>query len=135
MTHSTRVRVRFYELDPYNHVNHSVYIQYFETARIELLGEAGLSLAAMKDDGLMIVVSEIHTKFFGSAEEGDELAIETEVIDLRRVTSRWDQRIMRDDELIASQHLRAALVTTEGRPTRFPDHMVAALAPYTVNGD
>lgn len=135
MAHSTRVRVRFYELDPYNHVNHSVYIQYFETARIELLGEAGLSLAAMKDDGLMIVVSEIQTKFLGSAEEGDELVIETEVIDIKRVTSRWRQRIVRGSEIIANQDLRAALVTTEGRPARFPDHMVAALQPYTVSGD
>ena len=35
--HRTTIRVRFYELDPYNHVNHSVYVSYFESARVEFV--------------------------------------------------------------------------------------------------
>jgi len=131
MAHETLIRVRFYELDPYNHVNHSVYIQYFETARIELLREAGLSLPEMMRDGLMIVVSEIHTKFLGSAEDGDELTIESEILEVKRVTSRWHQRILCDGVVIASQELRAAVVTADGRPARFPQSMIDALEPYS----
>ena len=41
------IRVRFGELYPYNHVNHAVYISYFEAARVELLMEAGYSLGQM----------------------------------------------------------------------------------------
>ena len=55
--HRTTIRVRFYELDPYNHVNHSVYVSYFESARVELLAEAGYSLASMRANGRSIVVS------------------------------------------------------------------------------
>ncbi|NDH75405.1 MAG: acyl-CoA thioesterase [Actinobacteria bacterium] len=66
--HRTTIRVRFYELDPYNHVNHSVYVSYFESARVELLAEAGYSLASMRANGRSIVVSEIQTKFHASAE-------------------------------------------------------------------
>ena len=135
MAHKTRIRVRFYELDPYNHVNHAVYIQYFETARIELLREAGLSLPEMMQDGLMIVVSEIHTKFLGSAEDGDELTIESEILEVKRVTARWRQRMVRDGAVIAIQELRAAVVSADGRPARFPQSVIDALEPYAAPDD
>jgi acyl-CoA thioester hydrolase len=125
-----QLRVRFYELDPYNHVNHSVYVQYFETARVELLDQVGFSLASMRRDGLSIVVSEINTKFIAAAEESDMLTIETEVLEFRRVTSKWRQRILRGDELIATQELRAAMITLGGKPTRFPPEMLEVMKPF-----
>ena len=128
--HTMQLRVRFYELDPYNHVNHSVYVQYFETARVELLDQVGFSLASMRRDGLSIVVSEINTKFIAAAEESDMLTIETEVLEFRRVTSKWRQRILRGDELIATQELRAAMITLGGKPTRFPPEMLEVMKPF-----
>lgn len=128
--HEMPVRVRFGELDPYNHVNHAVYVSYFEAARVELLAEAGYSLGQMRAEGHSIVVSEIHTKFLASAEELDDLVVETEILEFRRVTSSWRQRIRRGDETIATQDLRAALITNEGRPARFPSEMVEAMQPW-----
>ena len=46
------------------------------------------------------------------------------------MTSTWRQRILRGDEVIATQDLRAALITNEGKPTRFPAEMVEAMAPW-----
>jgi len=131
--HTMSVRVRFGELDPYNHVNHAVYVSYFEAARVELLADAGISLGSLREEGFSIVVSEIQTKFVTSAEELDDLTIETEIVDFRRVTSTWRQRIMRGDELIARQELRAAYVNHDGRPARFPDDMIAALSPWMID--
>lgn len=131
--HRTTIRVRFYELDPYNHVNHSVYVSYFESARVELLAEAGYSLADMRKNGHSIVVSEIQTKFHASAEELDELTIETEIVEFKRVTTTWRQRIRRGDELICSQELRAALIDERGRPTRFSPAMIEALSIHLVD--
>lgn len=128
--HRFPIRVRFYELDPYHHVNHAVYIQYFEAARIELLREAGLTLQGMMDDGVMIVVTDISTRFLRSALGNDELVVETEVLEFKRVTSRWHQRLLRGDEVIVEQELGAAVTNLEGRPIRFPDDMVAMLRPY-----
>ena len=128
--HEMNIRVRFGELDPYNHVNHAVYISYFEAARVELLMEAGVSLGRMRADGHSIVVSEINTKFLGMAEELDDLVVETEILEFRRVTSTWRQRIMRNDDVIATQELRAALITNDGKPTRFPDAMIESLRPW-----
>ncbi len=130
MPHVTRVKVRFYELDPYNHVNHASYIQYFESARVELLDEAGIGLADLKDRGYFLVVTELATKVLRSAGGGDLLTIETEVTELRRASSRWRQRMWRGDELIATQQISAATTSLEGRPVRFPPEVAEALRPY-----
>ena len=37
--------------------------------------------------------------------------------------------------LIATQDLRAALITNEGRPARFPDEMIDSLRPWFVEDD
>ena len=48
--HRIDLKVRFYELDPYGHLNHSAYVQFFETGRVELLEDAGLGLVSL-DEG------------------------------------------------------------------------------------
>jgi acyl-CoA thioester hydrolase len=130
MPHRFDLDVRFYELDPYNHVNHSSYIQYFETARIALLADAGLTMQGMMERGYMIVVTRIETRFIKPAVEADHLVVETEVVGYTRVTFNWRQRILRGDEVMVRQDVTGALTNLEGRPQRFPDSMKEALAPY-----
>jgi acyl-CoA thioester hydrolase len=130
VVHQFPIRVRFYELDPYMHVNHSVYVQYFEAARIEQLSDAGLSLQQMMEEGVMIVVTGIATRFLKSAGADDDLVVETGVIEFKRVTSRWRQRLVCCDEVFVEQELDAAATNLSGRPIRFPAPMAEALHPY-----
>ncbi|MEE1563985.1 MAG: thioesterase family protein, partial [Acidimicrobiales bacterium] len=118
--HRHPVKVRFYELDPYGHLNHSVYVQLFETGRIELLDSVGLGLLDLEDRGYRLIVSRIETRFLASAIGGDSLVIETEVVQNRRASSRWGQRIVRDDEVLATQEVLVAITDTDGRPVRIP---------------
>jgi YbgC/YbaW family acyl-CoA thioester hydrolase len=125
--HRTPIRVRFYELDPYRHLNHSVYIQYFEVGRIDLFASYGWTLTGMADLGVQIVVSEISTRFLGPGVEGDELAVETWVEEVQRVSARFGQRIVRDDTVLATQTVVGACTNLDGRPTRFPKELADAL--------
>ena len=131
--HRHPVKVRFYELDPYGHLNHSVYVQLFETGRIELLDSVGLGLLDLEDRGYRLIVSRIETRFLASAIGGDSLVIETEVVQNRRASSRWGQRIVRDDEVLATQEVLVAITDTDGRPVRIPALISDALAPYAVD--
>lgn len=128
--HRTRIKVRFYELDPYNHLNHSAYIQYFEVGRIELLAELGYTLPEMLEEGRMIVVTDIQTRFLKAASAGDEVTVETELVETRRVTATWHQRILLGDVVLATQDVRAAITDLAGRPQRFPDTLLEALTVY-----
>jgi acyl-CoA thioester hydrolase len=132
MAFTTRLKVRFYELDPYNHVNHSAYVQYFESARIELLAAVGVDLAELKDRGFHLVVTDLHISYRQSAGPNDVLGIETELVELRRASSRWRQRMYRADELLAVQEISVATTTVEGRPVRFPADLAEALRPHLV---
>lgn len=131
MIHSTPIAVRFYELDPYRHLNHSVYIQYFEVGRIDLFSEFGWTLTEMSDLGVHVVVIEIDTRFMAAGVEGDELVVETWVEEVKRVTMTFGQRIMRGDTVLATQKVVAACTTVEGRPTRLPDELLAGLRSHT----
>ncbi len=133
MAHRLDIDVRFYELDPYNHVNHAVYIQYFETARIAVLADAGYTLQGMMEDGVLILVTRIDTKFLKPAAGGDHLVVETEVLGYTRVMTNWRQRLLRGDEVLVKQKLSAAVTSLEGRPLRFPQTMIEALRPYQVS--
>lgn len=124
---TTTIDVRFYELDPYGHVNHGVYLNYFEVARVELLERIGYGLPRLQRIGYHIVVVDVHVRFHAPAVAGDRLTIESEVADLRRVSSRWHQRALRGDELIATNDVRAAITDLEGRPSAPPQGMADAL--------
>ena len=127
MKHRMTIQVRFYELDPYGHVNHSVYIQYFEAARVRWLTEVGFSLDKLQDDGTQLVVAEIHTRYLGSAGPDDELVVETELTGLRRVTMTFEQRVRRGEQTLVEQTITAACINEAGRPIRAPEALVAAL--------
>ena len=124
------LKVRFYELDPYGHLNHSAFIQFFETGRVELLDAAGLDLGRFADRGYRFVVTRIETSFLKAVRAGDVVAVETEVVELRRASSVWRQRLLRGGEEVARQEVRAAITNNDGKPIRAPDDLAEALAPY-----
>ena len=118
--HTTSVKVRFYELDPYDHVNHTNYFSYFETARIEYLTEMGWGLDVLKENGLQLVVVEITARFLAAARYGEELTINTWVEEAGRVRSTWRQTMLRGDEEVARATVTAAFTDLAGRPRRVP---------------
>ena len=130
--HRFDLKVRFYELDPYGHLNHSAYVQFFETGRVELLEEVGLDLEPLAARGYRFVVNRIETSFDRPVRAGETITVETEVVEFRRASSVWRQRLLRGGEVVARQELRAAITNAEGRPVRVPTDVTEALAPYFV---
>ena len=116
--------MRFYELDPYDHVNHTNYFAYFETARIEYLNDMGWGLDVLKEQGWQFVVVEISARFLAAARYGQELTIHTWVEDAGRVKSTWRQMMLRSDEEVARVLVTAAFTDLDGRPRRLPPEFV-----------
>ena len=134
--HRLELRVRFCELDPYGHVNHSVYVQYFEAGRVEALDSAGMGLDVLQQQlGLSLVVADIATRFLASAVLGDTLVVESGLSRVGRVKATWLQRVLRGDEVVATQRMTSGCLGLDGRPTRFPAQLVAALQPFHVDDD
>ncbi len=125
--HTSSVRVRFYELDPYDHVNHTNYFAYFETARIDYLTDMGWGLDVLKDQGWQLVVVEIEAKFSAAARFGEELTIHTWISDVGRVKSTWRQIMLRGDEEVARLTVTAAFTDLSGLPRRIPEEFARHL--------
>lgn len=119
--HTTSVKVRFYELDPYDHVNHTNYFAYFETARIEYLDHLGWGLGKLKAEGFQLVVVEIQARFLIAAKYGDRLTIHTWIEEVGRVRSTWRQLMARGEDEVARLTVSAAFTDLEGRPRRIPE--------------
>lgn len=126
--HTTEIRVRFYELDPYNHVNHTAYLGYFEAARVEALAEAGYGLDVMKKAGFQIVLVEVTARFVKPATLHETLTIYTKVVEIARSTSRWHQDMLRGQDLIATLDVRAAFTDSAGKPVRAPQGFLEAFS-------
>jgi acyl-CoA thioester hydrolase len=124
---TTSIDVRFYELDPYGHVNHGVYLNYFEVARIDLLDRIGFGLPRLRELGFHLLVVEAHVRFLAPAVGGDRLEVHSELAELRRASATWHQRILRGREPIATNEVRSAITDARGRPTKAPPELAAAL--------
>jgi len=131
--HRLPVKVRFNELDPYNHVNHAVYVTYLETARTEALAEVGLALEDLLADGHQIVVMDLQVRYRQPAGASEALTVESWVSEVRGASSIWRQRIVRtgadgaDEELVTAQ-VRGGFTDVTGRPRRLPAEVAAKLA-------
>ena len=127
LTHRSTIDVRFYELDPYNHVNHTMYLAYCEVARVRALDSRGIGLVELEEQGFHIVVTDVTAKFLAPAIGRDHLDIVTEVREVGRASSRWQQRIDRDGVTIFTLEVRAAITNLAGAPVRVPDFIRSAL--------
>lgn len=124
MHSSIKLSVRFFELDPYSHVNHSVYIQYFEEARIMALSQIGQDVNTLIADNIALVIVEIHTKYLAPALLGDQLTVESGISEIQGASATWLQRIKRDSEVIATQKTRVGCTALMGKPKRFPQELI-----------
>ncbi len=127
--HRTTIDVRFAELDPYGHVNHAVYVSYFEVARTEALAFCDIPIQTMAERGYQLVVTSLQVRYRGAAVGGDRLTVETTVSELRRASGVWSQRILRGEEVLVSAEVTAGVTDTNGKPTRPPAWLFPAMEP------
>jgi acyl-CoA thioester hydrolase len=127
MAHVTHVQVRFYELDPYDHVNHAVYFSYFETARIDALASVGYDLTRLRVEGFHLVVTDVQARFHRPAIYGETLEITSRLLETRRVTSRWVQIARVNGDVVATAELTGAITDRAGKPRRAPAGFLEAI--------
>jgi acyl-CoA thioesterase FadM len=92
------------------------------------LAAVGFGLDVMSEAGFQIVLVELTARFFASATLHEDLIIETAVTDVSRASSRWSQKIMRGDQLIATLEVRAAFTDRTGKLSRPPPGFADAMS-------
>ncbi|MCP3991370.1 MAG: acyl-CoA thioesterase [Actinomycetia bacterium] len=127
MAYSSTIDVRFSELDPYGHVNHAVYLIYFEVARTEALASVQLPIDEIAERGNQLVVTGIEVRFRKAAMAGDRLTVETSIAEKRRASTVWSQRILRGDEVMVTGTVTIGITDNTGKPCKPPDWLFPGL--------
>jgi acyl-CoA thioester hydrolase len=120
-----QITVRYYECDPLGHVNHAVYVHYFETARLQAMAAAGLPFSDVIKQGYTVVASDIFVQYKAPAVVDDVLETQSYITHFRGARMTWQQELYRctSGELLAVAEVNGAFTLANGRPIRIPPAM------------
>ena len=133
----TSYRVIYGDTDQMGVVYYANYLRWFERGRTELLRQIGLPYSSVEEKGVFFPVIEVSCRYLKPARFDDEIAIETRLTALSRVTLEFSYKVSRQSngQLLAEGTTRHACVDREGKATRITaaleNALQAALAPAT----
>jgi acyl-CoA thioester hydrolase len=126
---TTEVRVRFAETDAQGIANNSVYLVWFELARVEYLERYAGGYPAIRAKGIEALVTEAHVRYREPARFDDRLTIRASCGNVRGARFRFEYEIDRDGTRIAEGETHHAVVdASTHRPTRVPDWLAEAMS-------
>lgn len=104
LTSTTKIRVRFNEVDSLKIVWHGHYLKYFEEGREEFGDHFGLNYLKMYEQyGLVLPIVSATCKYKSPLRYGDYAIVETQFINCEAARVNFRYRILResDDKLVA----------------------------------
>jgi len=119
--HAITFRVRYPECDPMGYLHHSIFLQYFEMGRIELLRAMGHSYADFEKAGLLFVVVKVAVNYRAPARFDDELTLITRVARQTHVRIDHAYELRRGQTLIADATSTVACVDRQGQVQLIPE--------------
>jgi acyl-CoA thioester hydrolase len=117
-------RVRYDECDPMGFVHHSIYLQYFEMGRTELLRSSGGRYRDMEEAGQLVVVARVDCRYRSPAKYDDLVSIFTRI---ERVTAGkivHEYEVTRGDDKIVDATVTLAVIDRQGRLQRVPQELI-----------
>jgi acyl-CoA thioester hydrolase len=118
---ATDLSVRFSETDAQGIANNSVYLNWFEVARIAYLARFPGGYRGLIEKGVEALTIEASVRYLAPCGFDDQLRIHTRVTDLRGARFRFEYVIDRGGEVVADGWTEHAVVDSKTfRPTRVP---------------
>jgi acyl-CoA thioester hydrolase len=121
MQDTLHIRVRYPEADPMGYLHHSIYLQYMEMGRVELLRKLGHSYADIEKAGVFFVVVKVEVKYRAPARFDDELTLLTRVTKQTHVRIDHAYEFRKGDQLVAEATTTIACVDRAGQLQQIPD--------------
>ena len=111
------------EIDEQGHANNVVYVAWMQAAAVAHSATLGWTAQRYRELGTGWVARSHKIEYLRPALAGEEIVVQTHVVDLKRITSTRAYRIVRraDQELLARAETHWAFIDyATGRPTRIP---------------
>lgn len=121
--------MRFAETDAQGVAHNSVYLVWFEIARIDYLDRYAGGYPALRERGVEAFVTESRVRYVEPARFADRLRIHARCRDVRGARFRFEYRVERDGTTIAEGETAHACVDARThRPTRVPAWLAEAIS-------
>ena len=128
----TQIRVRYKDTDAMGVVHHSNYVNYYETARTELLREMGTTYKHLEETGVMLPVLEVTMKYFTPARYDDLLTVSIIIAELPAAKMVFEHEVRNEaGELVNTGKVVLAYMNAETRRAcRAPTWFLEIFEPY-----
>jgi len=127
----TPIRVYIEDTDAGGIVYYVNYLKYMERARTEFFRALGYAKPAFIASGLLIVVASVEVDYKKPAKLDDDLRATAEVIRLAKTYVVFEQKILRNEEVLSAAKVKVACVGAENvRPAALPEDVRDKLLPW-----
>ncbi|MDZ7641737.1 MAG: thioesterase family protein [Desulfurivibrio sp.] len=122
-------RVLYGDTDAGGVVYYANYLRFCEAARTEYMRQlVGLSYRELEERGLILPAVDCRLRYKAPARYDDPLVIATALVELKKVSCRFHYRIEHQDgRLLTLAYTTHAVVDRQGKLSRFPADILAAL--------
>lgn len=117
MKHILEQTVYYADTDSYGVVWHGTYLRWLEQARVEFCRELGIDLVYMKENDVVIPVTNINIRYKASAKLDDKVLVETEITKISPLTITFTQVIKHKEteKVFTVSEVEVVAVNGEGR--------------------
>lgn len=123
---NTSFKIRYAETDQMGYAHHGNYAQYFEIGRLELLHELGISYKKMEEEGLILPVYSINTRFIQPAKFDDTVRLRTilKEIPTARITFEYEIYNSENKKISTGETVLVFVDTKKNRPIKIPQNLL-----------
>lgn len=132
LTREIKIRVRYKDTDAMGVVHHSNYVNFYETARTEMLRELGTTYRHLEETGVMLPVHEVSMKYFTPAVYDDMLTVRITLAQIPAVRMVFDHEVFNEaGELVNTGRVVLVFMNAEKRKAcRAPEWFVNIFKPF-----
>lgn len=130
--HESHIRVRYSETDQMGYTYYGNYAAFYEVGRVEMLRSLGLTYRSFEENGIMMPVLELASKFIKPARYDDLLTIRTILSKLPGARIEFDYELYDEaGTLINTGHTKLVFIDMKNnRPCKPPRKFMELLLPY-----
>lgn len=131
-TAENKIRVRYAETDQMGYVYYGNYAMYYEVGRVEALRMAGFSYREMEENGIIMPVLEIHSRYLKPGKYDELLTIRTMIREMPGIRIKFHYEVINElGELINEGETSLAFLNKlSHKPCRPPAFLLELLKPY-----
>jgi len=129
--HTALLPVRYAETDQMGIVHHSVYILWFEQARIELLNSLDMPYASFEAEGYFMPVLSVQCNFLKPVRFGEQVRVRAQIQAMPGAVFEITYEVYGSDQILrAGGSSRHSFMNRDYRAVKPPRRFLEKLKPY-----